>query len=111
VGPREPTTTVRVRTGGTDRVVERPDVTVRVLGGFTVTIDGAPVDDAAWSRRQASVLVKLLALAPGHRLHREQVVDALWPELSPAEAAPRLHKCAHFTRAATGVRDAIVLAG
>ena len=33
-------------------------------------------------RRDAASLVKLLALADGHRRHREQVIDALWPDVS-----------------------------
>ena len=33
----------------------------------------------AWSRRHAAALVKLLALSPGGRLHRDRVVDTLWP--------------------------------
>ncbi|HEU5441188.1 MAG TPA: hypothetical protein VFU88_18020 [Ktedonobacterales bacterium] len=36
--------------------------------------------DDAWRRRRARTLVKLLALAPRRRQHREQVVDALWGE-------------------------------
>ena len=44
----------------------------------------------------------MLALAPGRRLHREQVIDALWPDLSPDAAAPRLHKAAHYARRALG---------
>ena len=43
-----------------------------------------------WRRRQAAALVKLLALAPRRTLHREQVIDALWPEIPIEEAAPRL---------------------
>ena len=41
-------------------------------------------------------------------MHREQVIDALWPELALDEAAPRLHKAAHFARKAAG-DDTIVL--
>jgi pimeloyl-ACP methyl ester carboxylesterase len=54
-------------------------------------------------------LVKLLALAPKRTLHREQVMDALWPELTVAGAAPRLHKAAHFVRRALDRSDAVVL--
>ena len=36
--------------------------------------------DAAWRLRRAKTLVKLLALAPERRLHRDQVVELLWPE-------------------------------
>jgi DNA-binding SARP family transcriptional activator len=91
------------------RAVCRNHVTIRLLGGFEVSVDGAPIPDRRWNRRSAASLVKLLALAPGHRLHREQVIDILWPDDSPADAAPRLHKAAHYARTATGCRDAVVL--
>jgi hypothetical protein len=38
--------------------------------------------DASWRLRKAAGLVKLLALAEGHRLHREQAMDLLWPDLA-----------------------------
>ena len=53
------------------------DVHIALLGGFSVVRDGAPVPDDAWSRRGAASLVKVLALADGRRLHREQVIDAV----------------------------------
>jgi DNA-binding SARP family transcriptional activator len=53
--------------------------------------------------------VKLLALSPGRTLHREVLIDTLWPDLTLAEAAPRLHKAAHYARKALGHRDAVVL--
>ena len=85
-------------------------VEIRMLGGFEVLLDGSPVPAAGWPRPQAATLVKLLALAPGRLLHREQLVDRLWPDLSIAEAAPRLHKVAHYARRALGEdRTAIVL--
>ena len=85
-------------------------VEIRMLGGFEVLLDGSPVPAAGWPRPQAATLVKLLALAPGRRLHREQLVDRLWPDLTVAEAAPRLHKVAHYARRALGEdRTAIVL--
>ena len=91
------------------RTICRNHVTIRLLGRFELSVDGAAIPDRRWSRRTAASLVKLLALAPGHRLHREQVIDILWPDDSPADAAPRLHKAAHYARKATGCRDAIVL--
>lgn len=75
---------------------------IRLLGGFDVAVAGVPVPADAWTRRHAASLVKLLALAPGHRLHREQVIDALWHGLSLEAAAPRLHKAAHYARRALG---------
>ena len=58
-------------------------VRVTLLGGFAATVDGSPVPDAAWRLKKARELVKLLALAQGHRLHREQAMDVLWPSMSP----------------------------
>ncbi len=77
-------------------------IDVKLLGGFEVLLDGIPVPSTAWSRRQAASLVKLLALAPGRRLHREQVIEALWPGLALDAAAPRLHKATHYARKALG---------
>lgn len=87
--------------------VER--VHVSLLGEFRVEVDGVPVDRERWERPQARTLVKLLALAPDQWLHREQVLDALWPDDPVDEAAPRLHKLAHYARRALGDADAVVL--
>src|SRR5205823_5475980 len=46
--------------------------------------------NAPHGRKEARELVKLLALAPGHRLHREQAMDVLWRERGPAAAANNL---------------------
>jgi DNA-binding SARP family transcriptional activator len=86
-------------------------VAVRLLGGFEVAVDGLSVPASQWSRRSTAALVKLLALSERARLHREQVVDALWPEVGVDQALPRLHKAAHYVRRATGVTGSIVLAG
>lgn len=92
------------------------DVTITLLGGFRVSLGGVAVPDDAWGRRTAAALVKLLALTPERRLHREQVIDALWPRIGVADAGPRLHKAAHFARRSLGgqtsgvvLRDDIVL--
>jgi DNA-binding SARP family transcriptional activator len=98
-------TTARTVTIGAE-----PPVQISLLGGFELMIGGR---DAAKSigRRDASRLAKFLALAPQRRAHREQIIDALWPD-APFETAPnRLHKAAHFLRAATGVADSVMLSG
>ncbi len=85
-------------------------VTIDMLGGFSVTVDDVAVPDDAWSRRHAAGLVKLLSLARGRRMHREQVFDALWPDVSVDAAGPRLHKAAHYARRALGGQaEALVL--
>ena len=94
--------------GGPEPTVHGDEI--RLLGRFVVRRHGVDVDPVHWRRRPAASLVKLLALAPSGRLHREQVIDALWPDTDVAEAAPRLHKAVHFARRALGP-DALSTAG
>ncbi|MFC4950420.1 ATP-binding protein [Pseudonocardia sp. GCM10023141] len=84
---------------------------IRLLGGFEVAVDTVPVPAGNWSRRHAAALVKVLAIAPGRRLHREQVIDLVWPDDTVGEAVPKLHKAAHFARRAIDVTNAVVLRG
>src|SRR4029450_8745157 len=84
-------------------------VLVRLMGAFSVEVDGRIVDQDRFQRRSAAAVVKLLALARNHRLHREQVIDALWPALPVHEAANQLHKAAHYARLATGATDCVTL--
>lgn len=71
-----------------------------VLGGFRAEVGGRPVAADAWRRTGAAALVRLLAVEPGHRMHREQVMDVLWPELDQVAGARRLTKALHFARRA-----------
>jgi DNA-binding SARP family transcriptional activator len=74
------------------------DLRVRLLGGFRVSVGTRDIPDADWHLRKAKTLVKLLALAPGHRLHRDQIVDLLWPDLDPGAAGNQLRKVLHEAR-------------
>jgi predicted ATPase len=78
------------------------DVSVSLLGGFAAAVDGVPVPESAWRLKKARELVKLLALAPGHRLHREQAMDVLWRDRGPAAAANNLHQAVYVARRAFG---------
>ena len=62
---------------------------IELLGQFRVAVGRRDVPEAAWRLRKGQSLVKLLALAPGHRLHREQLEEALWPGFLPAAAVHR----------------------
>jgi len=75
-----------------------PDIQIGLFGGFRVEVDGRSIPEEAWRQRKPAALVKLLALAPRHRLHREQVMDTLWPDLAPAPAAANLRKALHHAR-------------
>lgn len=73
------------------------ELRIELLGGFRVSADGRAVADDVWRRRKPAALLKMLALAPGNRLHREQVMDALWPEMDAASSA-NLRKAIHHAR-------------
>ncbi len=71
---------------------------IELFGGCRISAGGRPVEDGAWRLRKARTLIKLLALAPGHRLHRDQVAAALWPSLDPQAAANNLKQVLHVAR-------------
>src|SRR4051794_38828709 len=71
---------------------------LRLLGGFETRVGDRVVASTVWRQRRAAAVVKLLALEPGHRLHREQLLDALWPELDTESAANNLRGALHHAR-------------
>jgi predicted ATPase/DNA-binding SARP family transcriptional activator/DNA-binding CsgD family transcriptional regulator len=73
-------------------------VRVRLLGGFRVSVGSRTIEKGAWRLRKAAALVKLLALAPGHRLHREQVMDILLPDSGRKAASNNLRRVLHTAR-------------
>jgi len=87
--------------------VAGPELRVRLLGGFEVEVDGQIIPHTAWRRRGAADLVKLLALAPRHRLSREAISEALWSTLLPERGAANVRKAAHYARQVLGVDSAV----
>lgn len=77
-------------------------VRIRMLGGFRVSVGSRTIEEDDWRLRKAAGLVKLLALAPRHRLHREQAMDRLWPDSEAKAAANNLHHVLHVARRALG---------
>ncbi len=81
---------------------------IQLFGRFSVAVDGVSISGDAWRSRRAADVLKLLALAPSHRMHRAQVMEALWPESDPQASGTNLRKALHFARLATGDEQAIV---
>ena len=75
---------------------------IELLGRFSVALDDVPVPPEAWRSRRGADLVKLLALAPDHRLPRGVLMEQLWPESDPHASGTNLRKAVHFARLATG---------
>jgi DNA-binding SARP family transcriptional activator len=82
-----------------DRQDKTPDaVRVWLLGGFRVSVGPQTIEQDQWRLRKAASLVKLLAIAPVRRLHREQVMNLLWPDLGRKAASNNLRRVLHAAR-------------
>jgi tetratricopeptide (TPR) repeat protein len=86
-----------------DGTVEHAQVTppllrVHLLGGFRTSRDGGARTVERWSRPGARTLVKLLAIAPRHQLHREQIMAVCWPDAELAAALHSLRVALHTAR-------------
>jgi DNA-binding SARP family transcriptional activator len=68
-----------------------------LLGGLRVKVGDREITGLTRWKRPCSLLA-ILALAPGHALHREQVQDLLWPQLDACAAANNLHGTLHLLR-------------
>jgi predicted ATPase/DNA-binding SARP family transcriptional activator len=93
---------VRVLRPETDRDADAAGLArlyVTLLGGFSVQLGRDPVPQA-WRLRKSKTLVKLLALADGHLVHRDVLTELLWPGADPVAAANNLHQALHAARRA-----------
>ena len=90
--------TKRVWSSETPMDEKRKVVRVWLLGGFRVSVGSTTIIQDTWRLRKAAALVKLLALAPGHRMHREQAMDLLWPDSGTRAASNNLRKALHVAR-------------
>ncbi len=59
---------------------------VQTLGGFCVWLDGMEIEPTAWGREKALHLFQFLVTTRRRPLHKEQIVDSLWPDLDAATA-------------------------
>jgi predicted ATPase/DNA-binding SARP family transcriptional activator len=81
-------------------------VQIRLFGSFAVRVGGEAVPEGAWRLRKGKSLVKLLALAPERRIHRERATELLWPDRSPEAAANNFHQALYVARRALGAAGA-----
>lgn len=65
---------------------------IGLLGAFSISVGDRVVAEDAWRLRKAKTLIKLLALAPEHRLHVEEAAELLWAGRDPDSARNNLHQ-------------------
>lgn len=71
-------------------VPEHHTLQVFTLGGFGVAVAGHSVDIGKWKRKQAVTLLKYLVTQLDHAVHRERLLDCLWPEADQKQGLGRL---------------------
>ena len=78
-----------------------PGVSLRCLGGFSLAVAGA---ELPWRelRPRVRALLMLLAMNHGRQLHREQLVDALWPDSTLASGIRSLQVAVSSIRQCLG---------
>jgi DNA-binding SARP family transcriptional activator len=72
---------------------------IRLLGGFTVERDGAPI---TLPTRKAAALLAILAMPPGTLITRERLADLLWSRSAEAQARGSLRQAVAQLRKALG---------
>jgi DNA-binding SARP family transcriptional activator len=84
------------RSKGADAV---PEVRIRSFGSFRVELGGEPLSTSEWQSRKARQLLKILVARRGRPVHREQLMEVLWPGESPEGVKNRLAVAASTLRA------------
>ena len=72
--------------------IQPSELHIQLLGEFSISLGERRIQEAGIRSRRVRSLIKLLALAPDHRLHRDQVLDALWPEADLTAGTNSLHQ-------------------
>jgi ATP/maltotriose-dependent transcriptional regulator MalT/DNA-binding SARP family transcriptional activator len=65
-------------------------VSIRAFGALRIEIDGQSVPVSAWQSRVAREILGMLIAARGRAVHRELVIERLWPDDDVSRAGNRL---------------------
>lgn len=63
---------------------------IRCLGAFEVARDSLPIAETGWGREKTKALFKVLLSKPGRIFTQDQLIEYLWPGVSPQQAASNL---------------------
>jgi len=68
------------------------------LGPFGVAVGGRGLAVEKWHRKQAVTLLKYLVTHLGRAVHREAIIECLWPEVDESQGRGRLKVTVYFLR-------------
>ncbi len=72
------------------QVLQRGTLQVFTLGCFGLVVGGRGVALEKWKRKQAVTLLKCLVTQVGRPVHRERILDCLWPNVDEGRGWDRL---------------------
>ncbi len=81
---------------------------VFTLGGFGIVVGGHSVDVGKWKRKHAVTLLKYLITQLDRPVHRERLIDCLWPDVDERQGWGRLKVTMYYLRSelrANGISD------
>jgi PAS domain S-box-containing protein len=101
-----------IRDGATTtHVPQHHTLQVFTLGGFGIVVAGRSIDIGKWKRKQAVTLLKYLVTQLDRPVHRERLLDCLWPDVDESQGWGRLKVTMYYLRRelrANGMSDDVV---
>ncbi|GAB6106745.1 response regulator [Fusibacter bizertensis] len=79
---------------GEDKV-SKIEINIKTFGKFEVTVDGEIVK---WKRQKAYELCAFLVMHTNQPIHKEKIIDILFPEFSLSKATVQLHTAISYIR-------------
>ena len=79
-------------------VLQHHTLQVFTLGGFGIVAAGRSIDIGKWKRKQALTLLKYLITQLDRPVHRERLVDCLWPGVDERRGWGRLKVTMYYLR-------------
>ena len=97
------------------QVPQRGALQIFALGKFGLAADGRGIAVEKWKRRQAVTLLKFLVTQLDRPVHRERILDCLWPDVDEERGWGRLKVTMYYLRtqlrAAGAAEDAVRTVG
>ncbi len=75
-----------------------PVLRVFTLGQFGLVVGDQGVTVARWARKQALTLLRYLVTARGRAVHRERLIESLWPDATERQGRERFKVTVYFLR-------------
>lgn len=75
-----------------------PALEIITLGRFTLTLNDSDLETDRWKRKQALTLLKLLAVHLDRGIHRDTLIEHLWPDADETQGHERLKATVYFLR-------------